>query len=145
MKNIKIIIKLQIQAGEANPTPPVGSALGPHGINIMNFCKQFNEKTKNLEHGIIVPTVITIFEDRTFSFITKNPPVSVLVKKIVGIAKASAIPNRNKVGKITDKQIEEIAKVKMSDLNVQGNLIAAKNMVKGTIRSMGIDIVDNEN
>jgi large subunit ribosomal protein L11 len=143
VKNIKTIIKLQIQAGEANPTPPVGSALGPHGINIMNFCKQFNEQTKKLEHGIIIPTVITIFEDKTFTFIIKNPPVSVLVKRVIGIAKASAIPNRKKVGQITEQQVEEIAKKKMSDLNANGNIIAAKNMVKGTIQSMGIDIIDN--
>ncbi|MDR0890568.1 MAG: 50S ribosomal protein L11 [Endomicrobium sp.] len=143
MKKIKTIVKLQIKAGEANPAPPVGSALGPHGINIMNFCKQFNTHTKHIENGMILPTIITIFEDRTFTFLTKNPPVSILVKKLIGIAKASGVPNRKKVGKINEKQIEEIAKKKMPDLNANGNLISAKNMVIGTLRSMGIDIIKN--
>ncbi|MDR1260066.1 MAG: 50S ribosomal protein L11 [Endomicrobium sp.] len=140
-KKIKTFIKLQILAGEANPAPPVGPALGQQGINILNFCKQFNEETKNIEHGMIVPVIITVFEDKSFTFVTKKPPVSALVKKVVGIAKASGIPNKNKVGTITMLQVEEIAKQKMPDLNANGNLNAAKLMVEGTIKSMGIDIV----
>lgn len=140
-KKIKAIVKLQIPAGAANPAPPVGSAIGPHGINIMEFCKQFNEKTSNLEPGMIIPTIVTIFENRTFTFVTKTPPVSALVKKAVGIAKASGAPNRNKVGRINKKQIEEIAKQKMQDLNTL-NLESAKNMIKGTIKSMGIEIIE---
>ncbi|MDR0985059.1 MAG: 50S ribosomal protein L11 [Endomicrobium sp.] len=140
-KKMKAIVKLQIPAGAANPAPPVGSAIGPHGINIMEFCKQFNEKTSNLEPGMIIPTIVTIFENRTFTFVTKTPPVSALVKKAVGIAKASGAPNRNKVGRINKKQIEEIAKQKMQDLNTL-NLESAKNMIKGTIKSMGIEIIE---
>jgi large subunit ribosomal protein L11 len=140
-KKIKSIIKLQIPAGGANPSPPIGPALGQHGVNIMDFCKQFNEKTKSMEHGVIIPAVITIFEDRSFTFITKVPPVSVLIKKAAGVAKASGVPNRNKAGKITAMQVEEIAKQKLPDLNVNGNLNAAKLTVEGTARSMGIDIV----
>lgn len=140
-KKIKAMIKLQIPAGEANPAPPVGPALGQQGVNIMDFCKQFNEKTKTAEKGMITPVVITIFEDRSFTFITKMPPVSALVKKATGIAKASGVPNRDKVGKITKAQVEEIAKQKMPDLNANNNLEAAKLMVEGTARSMGIDII----
>jgi large subunit ribosomal protein L11 len=140
-KKIKAMIKLQIPAGSANPAPPVGPALGQQGVNIMDFCKQFNEKTKTMEKGMTIPVVITVFEDRSFTFITKMPPVSALVKKAAGIAKASGVPNRNKVGKITAVQVEEIAKQKMPDLNANGDLKAAKLMVEGTARSMGIDIV----
>ncbi|MDR0978208.1 MAG: 50S ribosomal protein L11 [Endomicrobium sp.] len=140
-KKVKAMVKLQIPAGGANPAPPVGPALGQQGINIMDFCKQFNERTKKMEHGMIIPVVITVFEDKSFTFITKMPPVSALVKKAVGIAKASGVPNRNKVGKITADQVEEIAKQKMPDLNANGNINAAKRMVEGTARSMGIDIV----
>ncbi|MDR3125224.1 MAG: 50S ribosomal protein L11 [Endomicrobium sp.] len=142
-KKVKAMIKLQIPAGGANPAPPVGPALGQQGVNIMDFCKQFNEKTKTMEKGITIPAVITVFEDRSFTFITKMPPVSALVKKVAGIAKASGVPNRNKVGKITKAQVEDIAKQKMPDLNANGNLEAAKLMVEGTARSMGVDVVNN--
>jgi large subunit ribosomal protein L11 len=140
-KKVKAIIKLQIPAGGANPAPPVGPALGQQGVNIMDFCKQFNERTKKMEQGMTIPVVITVMEDRSFTFITKMPPVASLVKKAAGVAKASGVPNRNKVGKITAAQVEEIAKQKMPDLNANGDLAAAKLMVEGTARSMGIDIV----
>jgi large subunit ribosomal protein L11 len=140
-KKIKAMIKLQIPAGGANPSPPVGPALGQQGVNIMDFCKQFNERTKSMEQGITIPAVITVFEDRSFTFITKIPPVSDLIKKAAGITKASGVPNRNKAGKITAAQVEEIAKQKMPDLNANENLNTAKLMVEGTARSMGIDIV----
>jgi large subunit ribosomal protein L11 len=135
------MIKLQIPASGANPAPPVGPALGQQGVNIMDFCKQFNERTKEIEQGMIIPVVITVFEDRSFAFITKMPPVSALVKKVTGIAKASGVPNRNKVGKITAAQVEEIAKQKMPDLNVNGNINSAKLMVEGTAKSMGVDVI----
>lgn len=138
-KKIKTQIKLQIPAGAATPAPPVGPALGQHGANIMEFCNQFNAKTKSLDAGMLIPAVITIYEDRTFSFILKAPPVSALLKKAVGIAKASAQPNKVKVGKVTKKQIEEIAKQKLSDLNTD-NLKSAIKIVEGTARSMGIEI-----
>jgi len=140
-KKVKAIIKLQIPASGANPAPPVGPALGQQGVNIMDFCKQFNERTKKMEQGMIIPVVITVFEDRSFAFITKMPPVSALIKKVTGIAKASGVPNRNKVGKITAAQVEEIAKQKMPDLNVNGNINSAKLMVEGTAKSMGVDVV----
>ncbi|MDR1087170.1 MAG: 50S ribosomal protein L11 [Endomicrobium sp.] len=140
-KKVKAMIKLQIPAGSANPAPPVGTALGPQGVNIMDFCKQFNEKTKNMEKGMAIPVVMTVFEDRSFTFITKVSPVSALIKKAAKVAKASGVPNRNKVGKITSAQVEEIAKQKMPDLNANGDLRAAKHMVEGTARSMGIDVV----
>ncbi|GMO64960.1 MAG: 50S ribosomal protein L11 [Endomicrobiia bacterium] len=140
-KKVKAIIKLQIPAGGANPVPPVGPALGQQGVNIMDFCKQFNESTKKMEQGMTIPVVITIFEDRSFIFITKMPPVSALIKKVVGIAKASGIPNRNKVGKITKVQVKEIAKQKLPDLNANGNLNSAELMVEGTARSMGVDVI----
>ena len=139
-KVIKTTIKLQCPAGQANPAPPVGPALGQHGVNIMDFCKQFNERTKSAEAGMTIPVVITVFEDRTFTFITKMPPVSSLLKRAAGLAKASGEPNRNKVGKITLKQAEAIAQQKMPDLNTK-DLKAAVEMVKGTARSMGIDVV----
>ena len=138
-KKVKTQIKLQIPAGAANPAPPVGPALGQHGVNIMDFCKQFNERTKSMEAGMTVPAVITVYEDRSFTFITKMPPVSSLLKRAAGLAKASGEPNRNKVGKITLKQAQEIAQQKMPDLNAN-SLEAAVEMVKGTARSMGIEI-----
>jgi large subunit ribosomal protein L11 len=140
-KKVKTQIKLQIPAGAANPAPPVGPALGQQGVNIMEFCKQFNAKTASMEPGMTIPVVITVFEDRSFTFITKMPPVSSLVKKAAGVAKASGIPNRNKVGKITKAQVEEIAKQKMPDLNAN-DLEAAKQMVEGTARSMGIEVTE---
>src|SRR3989338_9942266 len=137
-KKIKTQIKLQIQAGAATPAPPVGPALGQHGVNIMDFCKQFNERTKTMEAGMIIPAVITVFDDRSFTFITKMPPISSLLKKAAGLAKASAVPNRTKVGKITKKQVEEIAARKLPDLNTK-NMDSACRMVEGTARSMGIE------
>ena len=138
-KKIKTQIKLQIPAGAANPAPPVGPALGQHGVNIMDFCKQFNERTKTMEPGMTIPAVITVFEDRSFTFITKMPPVSALIKKAAGLAKASSVPNKNKVGQLTKKQVEDIAKHKMPDLNTK-KLDSAVRMVEGTARSMGIEI-----
>ncbi len=132
-------IKLQIPAGQANPSPPVGPALGQHGVNIMDFCKQFNERTKNLELGLIIPAVITVYHDRSFSFITKTPPASVLLLKAAGLEKGSGEPNRNKVGKVTRAQVREIAELKMTDLNAN-DVDAAEKMVAGTARSMGIEI-----
>ena len=140
-KKIKTSIKLQIPAGAANPAPPVGPALGQHGVNIMDFCKQFNERTKAMEQGMTIPAVITVYEDRSFTFITKMPPVSALIKKSAGLAKASAVPNRTKVGKLSRKQVEEIAMRKLPDLNTK-DLNAACRMVEGTARSMGIDTAE---
>lgn len=139
-KKIKTQIKLQIPAGQANPAPPVGPALGQHGVNIMDFCKQFNERTKSMEAGMTIPAVITVYEDRSFTFITKMPPISSLLKKAAGLAKASSVPNKTKVGKVTKKQVEEIAIKKMPDLNTKDVEAAAK-MVEGTARSMGIEVV----
>lgn len=138
-KKIKTQIKLQIPAGNANPAPPVGPALGQHGVNIMDFCKQFNERTKKNEPGMLIPVVITVFEDRSFTFITKMPPMSALLKKAAGLAKASSVPNKDKVGSITEKQAEEIATAKMPDLNAN-DLAGAVQIVKGTARSMGIEV-----
>jgi large subunit ribosomal protein L11 len=138
-KKVKTQIKLQIPAGAANPAPPVGPALGQHGVNIMDFCKQFNDRSRNMEAGMTIPVVITVYEDRSFTFITKMPPVASLIKRAAGLAKASGEPNRNKVGKISLKQAEEIATQKMPDLNTK-DLKSALQMVKGTARSMGIDI-----
>ncbi|HEX6546713.1 MAG TPA: 50S ribosomal protein L11 [Bryobacteraceae bacterium] len=133
-------VKLQIPAGKATPAPPVGTALGPQGVNIMEFCKAFNAKTSAKDQeGLIIPVVITIYSDRSFTFITKTPPVAVLVKRAVNLAKGSAEPNKNKVGKITQAQIEEIAKLKMPDLNCF-SLESAVAQVKGACRSMGVDI-----
>ena len=140
-KVVKTFIKLQIPAGSANPAPPVGPALGQHGVNIMDFCKQFNEKTRKLEQGVPIPVVITVFEDRTFTFITKMPPMSALIKKAAGLAKGSGVPNKDKVGKLNLKQVEEIAKTKLPDLNTK-DVKQAMQMVKGTARSMGVDIVN---
>lgn len=139
-KAVKTFIKLQIPAGAANPAPPVGPALGQHGVNIMDFCKQFNEKTRKLEQGVPIPVVITVFEDRTFTFITKMPPMSALIKKAAGLAKGSGTPNKDKVGKITLKQVEEVAKQKLPDLNTK-DVKQAMEMVKGTARSMGVDVI----
>ena len=138
-KAVTAMVKLQIPAGNANPAPPVGPALGQHGVNIMDFCKQFNERTKTNEPGMVIPAVITVFEDRSFTFITKMPPVSALLKKAAGLAKGSGAPNKDKVGKITGKQLEDIAKLKMPDLNCF-DLDQAKLIVAGTARSMGIEI-----
>jgi len=134
-------VKLQIPAGKATPAPPVGTALGPQGVNIMEFCKQFNAKTAGKDNeGLIIPVVITIFSDRSFTFITKTPPVPILILRAANIAKGSATPNKAKVGKITLKQVEDIAKIKMPDLN-SFDLQGAMNQVKGTARSMGVDVV----
>jgi len=138
-KKITGYIKLQIPAGKANPSPPIGPALGQHGVNIMEFCKAFNAKTQ-AEEGTITPVVITVYADRSFTFITKTPPVPVLIMKAVGIAKGSAIPNKTKVGSLTKAQVEEIAKKKMPDLNA-ASVEAAMRTVEGTARSMGVDIV----
>ena len=133
-------VKLQIPAGKATPAPPVGPALGQHGINIAAFTKEFNERTKN-EGGLLIPVVITVYADRSFSFITKTPPAAVLIKKALGLETASGVPNRTKVGKITKEQIKKIAETKMPDLNA-GSLEAAMSMVAGTCRSMGVEVVD---
>jgi large subunit ribosomal protein L11 len=138
-KKITGYIKLQIPAGKANPSPPIGPALGQHGVNIMEFCKAFNAKTQ-AEEGTITPVVITVYADRSFTFITKTPPVPVLIKKALGIQSGSAIPNKTKVGKLTKAQVEEIAKKKMPDLNA-ASVEAAMRTVEGTARSMGVDIV----
>ena len=135
-KKIEGYIKLQIPAGAANPEPPVGPALGQHGVNIMDFCKQFNAKTQD-QTGMIIPVVITVYADRSFTFITKTPPAAVLIKKAAGLDKASGEPNKNKVATITVAQAEEIAKLKMPDLNA-ANVEAATEMIKGTARSMGV-------
>ena len=140
-KKITGYIKLQIPAGKATPAPPVGPALGQHGINIMDFCKAFNAKTSAKDQeGLIIPVVITVYADRSYSFITKTPPASILLKRVAGVAKGSGEPNKNKVGKVTEKQVEEIAKLKLPDLNAN-DLQAAVQIVKGTARSMGIDVV----
>ena len=139
MKKITAQIKLQIPGGKATPAPPVGPALGQAGVNIMDFCKNFNAKTAK-DDGLIIPVVITVYADRSYTFITKTPPVAVLIKKAVGIAKGSGEPNKNKVGQITAKQVEEIAKMKLPDLNAE-TLEAAINSVKGTARSMGVDVI----
>ena len=141
-KKITGYIKLQLPAGEATPAPPVGPALGQHGVNIMEFVKQFNAKSvTQVEKGTILPVVITVFGDRSFSFILKTPPAAVLIKKKLGLDKGSPIPNKTKVGKITRAQLEEIAKVKMPDLNA-GSLEAAMRSIAGSARSMGVDVVD---
>jgi large subunit ribosomal protein L11 len=137
-KKVMAQIKLQVMAGKANPSPPIGPALGQHGVNIMDFCKAFNARTAN-EEGMIIPVVITVFQDRTFKFITKTPPASVLLKKAAKIAKGAHDPKREKVGEVTREQLEEIAKLKMVDLNAN-DVDAACNIIAGTARSMGIKI-----
>lgn len=139
-KKILVEIKLQIPGGQANPAPPVGPALGQHGLNIMDFCKAFNERTKD-QQGTILPVVISVYEDRTYTFIIKTPPASILVKKAIGIEKGSGIPNKEKVGKINRNQLKEIAKLKMPDLNAN-DIEAAANIIAGTARSMGVEITD---
>src|SRR5437762_172490 len=137
-KTINALVKLQIPAGNSTPAPPVGPALGQHGVNIMDFCKQFNARTQG-QPGLIIPVVITIFSDRTFTFITKTPPAPVLLKRAAGLAKASGVPNRNKVGKVTAAQVAEIATLKMPDLNAASQA-TAESMIRGTARSMGIEV-----
>ena len=139
-KEVVARIKLQIEAGQASPAPPVGPALGQHNVNIMDFVRQFNERTSKLEAGTVIPVVISVFKDRTFQFIMKSPPASYLLKKAAGIAKGSGEPNKEKVGKVTEKQIEEIAKQKMDDLNAY-DIDAAKNIIIGTAKNMGLEIV----
>lgn len=132
-------VKLQISAGQATPAPPVGPALGQAGVNIMDFCKQFNARTQG-QQGLIIPVVVTVYSDRSYTFVTKTPPASILLIKAAGIQKGSGVPNRTKAGKVTQAQVEEIAKAKMPDLNA-ASLEAAVRMVAGTARSMGIDVV----
>lgn len=139
-KKITGKIKLQIEAGKANPSPPVGPALGQHGVNIMDFCKQFNAKTES-QAGYIIPVVIDVYEDRSFSFVTKSSPAAVLIKKAINLPKGSATPNKAKVGKITVAQLEEIAKIKMNDLNAT-TLEAAVKMLRGSARAMGVTVED---
>ncbi len=138
-KKVVGMVKLQVPAGQANPSPPVGPALGPHGVNIMEFCKAFNARTQGQE-GMIIPVVITVYSDRSFSFITKTPPASILLKKAAKIVKGSGEPNRNKVGKVTKEQVREIAQIKMKDLNAV-DLEGAILTIEGTARSMGIEVV----
>jgi large subunit ribosomal protein L11 len=139
-KEVAATIKLQIEAGQASPAPPVGPALGQHNVNIMDFVRQFNEKTNKMEEGTVIPVVISVFKDRSFNFIMKTPPASYLLKRAAGIAKGSGEPNKEKVGKVTEKQIEEIAKVKMPDLNAY-SLDAAKKIIEGTAKNMGLEII----
>jgi large subunit ribosomal protein L11 len=139
-KKITGYIKLQIPAAKANPSPPIGPALGQHGVNIMEFCKAFNAKTQ-ADEGTIIPVVITVYADRSFTFITKTPPAPILIKKALGIESGSSVPNKNKVGKLTKAQVQEIAQKKMSDLNA-ASLEAAMRTIEGTARSMGVDIVE---
>lgn len=138
-KKIKAIVKIQAPAGKANPAPPIGPALGQHGVAIMEFCKQYNAATKDMG-DLIIPAVVTIYEDRTFTFITKTPPASVLLKKAAKVEKGSGVPNRTKVGKVTKAQVKEIAETKIKDLNAR-DIDQATKIVAGTARSMGIDVV----
>lgn len=139
-KKVTAYIKLQVPAGSANPSPPIGPALGQHGLNIMEFCKQFNAQTQKMEKGLPTPVIITVFSDKSFTFIMKTPPATVLIKKAIGLEKGSSVPNRDKVGKITRKQLEEIAKVKMPDLNCHGDLEAAVRIIAGSARNMGVEV-----
>jgi large subunit ribosomal protein L11 len=138
-KKITAYIKLQVKAGEANPSPPIGPALGQRGVNIMEFCKAFNAKTQDVEKGLPLPVVITVYSDRSFTFITKTPPASILIKKATGLKSGSSNPNTKKVGTITREQLEEIAKIKMEDLNA-ANLDAAVKTIAGSARSMGLNV-----
>ncbi|MBI4501878.1 MAG: 50S ribosomal protein L11 [Gemmatimonadetes bacterium] len=139
-KKVAAFVKLQVPAGAANPAPPVGTALGPHGVNIMDFCKQFNSKTQG-QPGMIIPVEVTIYADRTFTFITKTPPAAVLLRKEAGVEKGSGQPNRQKIGKVSRSQVQKIAELKMPDLNA-ADLDSAMRMIAGTARSMGIEVVD---
>ncbi len=139
-KKIMAMVKLQCPAGAANPAPPVGTALGPHGVNIMDFCKQFNARTQS-QSGMVIPVVVTIYADRTFTFITKTPPAANLLLKETGIAKGSGVPNRTKIGQVTRAQVRKIAEIKMVDLNA-ADLDGAMKMIAGTARSMGMEVVD---
>ena len=139
-KKVVATVKLQVPAGNANPAPPVGPALGQHGLNITAFCQAFNEQTRGKE-GLVIPVVISVYHDRTFSFITKTPPASILLKRAAGIAKASGAPNRDKVARVTMEQVREIARTKLPDLNTD-DLDSAVRMVRGTARSMGIEVAD---
>ncbi len=138
-KKIEAYIKLQVKAGEANPSPPVGPALGQHGVNIMEFCKAFNAKTQDVEKGLPIPVIITVYNDRSFTFVTKTPPASVLLRKTMGLEKGSGTPNTVKVGTVTRAQLEEIAKTKMEDLNA-ADIDAAVRIIAGSARSMGLDV-----
>ncbi len=138
-KKIQAYIKLQVKAGEANPSPPVGPALGQRGVNIMEFCKTFNAHTQNIEKGLPIPVVITVYSDRSFTFVTKTPPATVLIKKAIGLAKGSSTPNTNKVGKISREELQEIASAKMPDLTA-ANMDAAVRTIAGSARSMGLDV-----
>lgn len=138
-REVIAVIKLQIEAGQASPAPPVGPALGQHNVPIMDFVRQFNERTSKMEAGTIIPVVITVFKNKSFNFVLKSPPASYLLKKAAGIAKGSGAPNKEKVGKVTEKQIEEIAKAKMPDLNAY-DLEAAKKIIRGTALNMGLEI-----
>lgn len=139
-KKIVGMVKLQVPAGKANPSPPIGPALGQHGVNIMEFCKSFNAKTQGEEPGMIIPVVITVYADRSFTYVTKTPPASILLIKAAKIPKGSGVPNKNKVGNVTKDQVREIAKLKMPDLNAF-DLEAAVRTIEGTARSMGIEVV----
>lgn len=139
-KKVTAIIKLQCPAGKATPAPPIGPALGPHGVSAPQFVQQFNDKSKGFEPGLIIPVVITVYADKTFSFVLKTPPAAVLIKKELGLEKGSGVPNKDKVAKITQAQLESIAKVKMPDLNAN-DLEAAKKIIAGTARSMGVEVV----
>src|SRR5512132_3219923 len=140
MKKITAFIKLQVPAGKANPSPPVGPALGQHGVNIMQFCKDFNARTAQ-QGDLIIPVVITVFSDRSFTFVTKTPPAAVLLKKAAGVEKGSGEPNKNKVGKVTRKQVRDIAQLKLQDLNTT-SIDSAIRTIEGAARSMGLDVVD---
>jgi len=139
-KEVVAKIKLEIVAGQASPAPPVGPALGQHGVNIMGFVREFNERTKKMDEGTVVPVLITVFKDKSFNFVVKTPPASYLLKKAAGIAKGSGTPNKEKVGKVTMKQIEEIARIKLADLNAY-DVEAAKKIIEGTARNMGLEII----
>ena len=139
-KEVVAKIKLEIVAGQASPAPPVGPALGQHGVNIMGFVREFNERTKKMDEGTVVPVLITVFKDKSFNFVVKTPPASYLLKKAAGIAKGSGSPNKEKVGKVTMKQIEEIARTKLPDLNAY-DVEAAKKIIEGTARNMGLEII----